>query len=148
MTCSLADCERLIGNWQTVGNCLGEGMNKSCGPGLSQQNRVCINGTIQKCMDIRLTRSVSCEIAENPLPDCDVILDEWKNITNCVANATDKSCGPGTVVLNRDCTDGTIDLCSDIETVRNVSCQDFNMTLPDCEGKLLSPYVFRKDNMI
>ena len=56
------------------------------------------------------------------------------NITKCDANEVGRSCGPGTVMLKRDCTDGTNDLCKNIETDKNVSCVEANVPLPDCKG--------------
>ena len=134
--CTLPNCERVIGNWQTVGNCLAEGSNKSCGPGLSQQKRDCTDGTVDKCTEVELIQNVSCKIARNSLPDCEMMVGDWKNSAMCTANIIDKSCGPGTVLLDRHCADGTNDFCSDIETVRNVSCQDFNIRLPECKGNI------------
>ena len=131
---SLPDCQKIFSSWRTSGPCLATGTNKSCGPGLSLQERTCTNGTVNKCSSSRYIRSVSCENAGNPLPNCPRIISQWKNTTSCKATGHDKTCGPGFVILNRNCTDGTYDLCQNIPIQKNVSCVVANIPLSDCSG--------------
>ena len=65
-----------------------------------------------------------------------MILGSWINITDCAANGMGKSCGPGTVMLKRNCTDGTKDVCKNIMTQHNVSCEEANVPLPECKGAI------------
>lgn len=132
----LPDCEKIFGSWENVGSCVANGVNSSCGPGVYLQERKCIDGTLEKCTNSETTQTVSCLVAENPLPPCEMIKGQWTNVTNCLPNNIEKSCGPGTVIMTRDCTDGSNDLCQNIETRKNVSCEEAELALPDCKGKL------------
>ena len=76
---------------------------------------------------------ISCREAGSPLSDCERIISGWLNVTQCEATGIDETCGQGIVMQKRNCTDGTIQKCADLnetETHRNFSC-----SLPECEGK-------------
>ena len=65
-----------------------------------------------------------------------MILGPWINITDCAANGMGTSCGPGTIMLKRNCTDGTKDVCKNTMTQKNVSCKEANVPLPECKGTI------------
>ena len=86
---SLPDCQKSLGSWRTSDQCLATGTNRSCGPGLSLQERTCVNGTVHKCLNSKLTRNVSCEEAGNPLPNCTRICVEADlSFPNCEGNVS------------------------------------------------------------
>ena len=60
-----------IGTWQNVGQCIGTGEDPSCGPGIQNQTRSCINGTEEKCSEFDLERIAPCHWADSTLPDCE-----------------------------------------------------------------------------
>ena len=136
VNCSLPPCAKVFTDWKNTHPCLANGTNTTCGPGITTQERNCTDGTNDKCQLFELTRDVSCKLARNDLPDCEMILGEWENITNCVAVDKKKSCGNGTVVLKRDCTDGTKDLCTNFQNEKHVSCDEADISLPVCKGSL------------
>ena len=103
---------------------------------LSASVGMLINFVLQKRFVFELKRNVSCEMAGNHLPDCEMILGQWKNITNCVAVDKNKSCGNGTVVLKRACTNGTKDLCTNFQNEKIISCDEADISLPACKGNL------------
>ena len=61
-------------------------------------------------------------------------LGKWSNEGECVATGEDKTCGPGTQTQTRECTDGTIDLCTAEDTSRVVSCTIAKTALPACKA--------------
>ena len=133
---ALPHCEKVLTDWKTINTCVAHGLNSSCGPGFTIQERECTHGTINKCLESELTRNISCHRADIPLPDCKRILGPWIIVANCSANGTDKSCGPGTTLMIRNCTNGTKNLCNNVNTEKNISCQAAKIPLPDCKGSV------------
>ena len=60
------------------------------------------------------------------------ILGEWTNEGSCIANGDDATCGAGTQKQKRTCIDGTIDMCTDDEKQRDVTCEAAGTALPVC----------------
>ena len=60
-----------IGTWENVGQCIGTGKDPSCGPGIQNQTRSCIDGTEEKCSEFDLERIAPCHWADSTLPDCE-----------------------------------------------------------------------------
>merc|ERR1712110_375469 len=52
----------------------------------------------------------------------------------CQGNPGHPDCGPGTQTQTRECTDGTIDLCTAEDTTRVVSCAIAKTALPACKA--------------
>ena len=132
----LPPCEKVVTPWKIISSCTASVLNTTCGPGTTKQIRECVDGTIDKCGAIELERFVSCEEAGNPLQDCELKLGKWRNFTSCVPIGDNKSCGPGTVVLEQECIDGTKDLCKHHTIKKTVSCKDAYISLPDCKGNV------------
>ena len=124
---------KIFGNWTNDGNCVAMGNLPNCGPGNQQQIRTCTDGTYDLCTteDI-LVRNVSCVDAETSLPNCTKVLGNWTNDGNCIATGSFEECGPGNQQQTRTCTDGTYDLCTTEDILRNVSCSDAGTSLTDC----------------
>ena len=142
---NIVPISRILGNWTNNETCVPTDEQRECGPGLIIQIRNCTDGAEDKCDDAEwlddnewklqgghLTRMISCAEAGSPLNDCERILSVWFNVTQCEATGKDKTCGPGMVMQEKKCTDGTIHKCADLnetETHRTVPCN-----LPECEG--------------
>ena len=122
ISCTLADCPKVLGIWVNDGFCKALGPDTSCGLGTQVQRRNCIDGTIDKCMVTESVRNTSCD-----LPDCTKRLGNWVNVGRCNANQVDTECGPGTQRQNRTCIDGTVDKCMSTDREHIIPC-----TLPDC----------------
>ena len=60
------------------------------------------------------------------------VFGEWTNEGSCKGEGEDLTCGPGTQVQRRTCTDGTIDMCTDDENQRTVTCEVAGTALPVC----------------
>lgn len=63
------------------------------------------------------------------------ILGEWTNEGSCNGDGDDPTCGAGTQLQSRTCTDGTIDKCTVVDTHRSVTCAVAGTALPVC-GKI------------
>ena len=68
---SIAAPKAQIGTWENVGQCIGTGKDPSCGPGIQNQTRSCIDGTQEKCSEFDLERIAPCHWADSTLPDCE-----------------------------------------------------------------------------
>ena len=131
------DCDRVLGDWINIGNCSAVGSDKGCGPGTVVQERTCEDGTNLFCRDVELrNEAVNCEDAGNPLPPCQKILGIWKTKGGC--NSIVKGCGPGTATQIRDCTNGTIDKCSDDDMEKTVTCKTAGIEQANCTGNSIS----------
>ena len=62
--------EKQFGEWKNVGNCVGNGKDPTCGPGIQNQTRTCKDGTTQKCKNSDMERQVKCLYAQTELPMC------------------------------------------------------------------------------
>merc|ERR550539_1874262 len=60
------------------------------------------------------------------------ILGEWTNEGSCNGDGDDPTCGAGTQLQSRTCTDGTIDKCTVVDTHRSVTCAVAGTALPVC----------------
>jgi hypothetical protein len=60
------------------------------------------------------------------------ILGEWTNEGSCNGDGDDPTCGAGTQLQSRTCTDGTIDKCTVEDTHRSVTCAVAGTALPVC----------------
>ena len=58
----------------------------------------------------------------------------------CNGIGAEPSCGEGNQVQTRQCTDGTVDRCTDEDRQRNITCEIAGTALPDCP-KLLEDWV-------
>ena len=122
VVCRLPDCPKLLGDWDTSGPCKGEESEKTCGPGYQHQTRSCVDGTSDKCTDEDMQQDASCS-----LPDCAKEVSQWNSGGPCESTGDYRYCGIGQMMQTRDCTDGTKDLCTDLDTTRHVEC-----SLPSC----------------
>ena len=124
--CSLPDCQKIFGNWENLGECIGSGSDKNCGPGEQFQVRSCIDGTVDKCTEEDRLHAISCD-----LRDCLKTVGTWKNDGGCNPSNAENSCGPssGTQKQVRNCTDGSNDKCQSDDRERAIVCD-----LPDCQG--------------
>lgn len=80
---------------------------------------------------------VAGTVDENGCPTVDTcvaskILGEWTNEGSCIADGDDATCGTGTQKQGRTCMDGTIDVCTDAEKQRDVTCVAAGTALPVC----------------
>ena len=123
--CFLKDCEKEIGIWENRGECEPTGKHGNCGPGNQQQIRHCKDGTVDKCSDEDMARTIPCS-----LPDCTKDLGQWENDGECQSVEPGKDCGEGYQLQTRICKDGTDDKCSAADTKRQIPCQ-----LPKCPSK-------------
>ena len=128
--CSLPDCQKKLGEWKNLGQCIGSGADKNCGPGELFQVRLCMDGTVDKCTEDDRQHAIACN-----LTDCQKIVGVWKNDGHCIASDANNSCGPssGTQKQVRTCIDGTSDKCQSNDGERSILCD-----LPDCPGELSS----------
>ena len=66
------------------------------------------------------------------------LFGEWKNEGKCIATAPEfglADCGPGTQLQKRTCTDGTVDKCTEADSVqRTVTCAAAGSELGACKG--------------
>ena len=63
------------------------------------------------------------------------LLGAWRNEGGCNGQGDDPTCGSGTQVQKRTCTDGTVEKCTDADKQRTVTCAVAGTKLPDCSGK-------------
>ena len=128
--CSLPDCQKIFGNWENLGECIGSGSDKNCGLGEQFQVRSCIDGTVDKCSQEDRNHAISCN-----LRDCLKIVGTWINDGECTPSDVENSCGlsSGTQKQVRTCINGTNDKCQSNDIEREISCD-----LPECPGKLSS----------
>ena len=122
VVCSLPDCPKVLGHWDTSGPCQGDDSEKLCGPGIRRQTRDCVDGTSDKCTIDDRQQDVSCS-----LPDCAKELGTWISGGPCESSGNYRYCGIGQILETRDCVDGTKDLCTDGDMNRYVECH-----LPSC----------------
>ena len=108
------------------------GDDTTCGKGVQVQTRHCTDGTVEKCTDREKQRIITCDDAGTALPYCLKVLGDWKNEGPCDGKGDDPTCGKGSQVQTRDCTDGTVDKCMDDEKQRTITCEDAGTELPDC----------------
>merc|ERR1719510_875335 len=83
-----------------------------------------------------MEQTISCSEAGTALPECEEIakeLGDWTNEGDCVATGAVSTCGPGSQAQTRTCTDGTIDLCTAVDTTQTISCSEAGTALPACE---------------
>ena len=60
----------------------------------------------------------------------------WANDGACEASGDDKTCGPGSQLQKRTCTDGSTDPCqSPSDTDRTIKCSEAGTELPKCVAK-------------
>ena len=128
--CSLPHCQKLFGDWDNLGKCIGSGSDKNCGLGEQFQVRSCIDGTVNKCSQDDRNHAISCN-----LRDCLKIVGPWINDGECIPSDVENSCGlsSGTQKQVRTCINGTNDKCQSNDIEREISCD-----LPECPGKLSS----------
>ena len=133
--CSLTDCKKDFGSWKNESACEPKQTGMTCGEGFQKQIRDCKDGTIDKCTETDRKRRNQCF-----LKDCEKRVSEWKNDGNCEATTKGENCGellmcfpcgPGNQIQKRDCTDGTVDKCSDTDRKRVIPC-----SLQDCIKQL------------
>ena len=78
-------------------------------------------------------RISSCENVNTKLPDCPKQFGEWKNVEKCVATGSNPTCGPGVLVQERECKDGTgSNKCLQEDRRRNISCVEAGEELQHC----------------
>ena len=107
--------------------------NQSCGLGYQYQRRQCLDGAKEQCIFSDKMQILLCNQHE-----CPRIISEWNNQGECRGdNGTIIKCGDGILKQTRECKDGTTAKCSDIETERNISCQQAGINLPECPGRLI-----------
>ena len=118
-------------DWTNNGTCIATDKDKSCGPGMINQIRNCIDGTIDKCTSGDRKRTLPCRDVDVELPDCPRVIGDWADFGACTAVGKDKNCGAGLIIQKRTCKDGTNDKCKDVGLQQQVSCD-----LPACPKKL------------
>ena len=75
------------------------------------------------------------------LNEVDKQLGNWTNDGTCVATGyrslphRSLACGPGIQRQTRNCTDGTIDKCSQSDMEQYILCSDAGTAFPLCTGK-------------
>ena len=74
-------------------------------------------------------------------------MGEWTNEGSCNGDGDDPTCGAGTQLQSRTCTDGTIDKCTVVDTHRSVTCAVAGTALPVC-GKICSKNVCADKSLI
>ena len=67
-------------------------------------------------------------------------MGDWENEGSCIAaSLDDPTCGNGTQLQSRACTDGEVDQCGGEDTHRTIKCKEAGTALPDCP-KLLGDW--------
>ena len=61
-----------------------------------------------------------------------MLAKEWQNKGPCNGMGDDTTCGEGEQVQSRQCTDGTVDKCTDEDTRRTIPCNAAGTALPSC----------------
>ena len=100
--------DKILGQWSDYGECMALGKNTSCGPGIQERRRDCVNGKVEKCQDSDVKQEISCN-----LENCPKIYGIWTDSGPCNATGSKPDCGPGTKSQSRSCEDGTIDKCTE-----------------------------------
>ena len=59
-------------------------------------------------------------------------IENWRNEGTCSGTGSDPSCGEGTIVQIRNCTDGTEEKCTEQDRRRSVACDVAGEALPAC----------------
>ena len=113
---------KILVDWTDYGACVAIGNNVTCGLGIQQQTRNCVDGSIDHCQETDARREVSCN-----LKPCSKVYGNWTDDGSCTAVMDKAGCGPGKRNQTRVCEDGTIDKCADSEIFQVVGCR-----LPDC----------------
>ena len=56
--------------WTNEGECVPTGPNPACGPGTQLQKQTGTDGTIDKCTEYDMERTITCSAAGVSLPPC------------------------------------------------------------------------------
>ena len=102
----------------------------NCGEGVQEQDKYCINGTIEKCYALKTTRNITCNEAGTRLDDCKKQLGNWENTSSCQTYFQDEKCGNGSQYQKRTCKDGQkfvenqwkTDNCTKADKEQNSTC--------------------------
>ena len=122
--CHIFAAKKKFGSWTTNDTCKLLSSNENCGPGYQTETRNCFDGTVQKCKlsDVSdMMRIRPCHEHE-----CPRLIGSWENVGVC------GGCGDGNQVQKRDCQSGTKDDCTNVETVRVVTCREAGTAHADC----------------
>ena len=68
------------------------------------------------------------------------IFGDWANDGACNGEGENPTCGPGTQVQTRSCTDGTVDKCTEEDKQSTVTCTVAGTQLPTC-SKFIIPHI-------
>ena len=126
VVCSLPDCPKILGNWDTSEPCKSDNGEKFCGPGIQHQTRACSDGTSDKCTAEDMQQDTRCSLS-----DCKKEVGKWISGAPCESSGDYKYCGTGQMMQTRDCIDGTKDICTDDDIQRYTKCK-----LPSCYFKV------------
>ena len=77
ISCSLPDCPKKVGNWSSIGGCIADDDETSCGDtgsGNQKQHRTCTDGTTEKCRPSDREQVIACELPKCPSKLIDVRL--------------------------------------------------------------------------
>ena len=129
--------EKILGNWSHHGDCNQVFHGQTCGYGYQIKLRTCSEGAQETCSFTDTTNISTCS-----LTDCPRNITAWKNIGGCQGTGEDKSCGEGVQWQTRKCIDGTNNKCSNIDTERNITCNEAGTKLPNCSGN----YMYTRTN--
>ena len=133
---------RVLGAWKNFGVCNPITPNSSCGPGVQEQKRSCIDGVgSDVCLPDDTMQIISCKQAGTDLPDCPKILGSWYLDGGCIATKEYSSCGPGTQKLKRTCQNGTGSaICKYTDMNKIVPCVEVGSELRNCP-KVYGPWI-------
>ena len=115
--CSMADCVKELGQWNTTAPCQPDASEKTCGPGVQHQIRSCSDGTTEKCTEGDRNQEVRCDLVE-----CTKLVGNWTTVGICESSGDHKVCGKGVKKQTRPCVDGTIDFCTATDTEKYIEC--------------------------
>ena len=87
--------------------------------------RQCEDGAVQKCEYDDTISGRKCSLG-----NCPKLLGDWTDQDECKPFNALKKCGPGTKTQKRACEDGTFDICTSEDTIRNEECSI------ECEKRL------------
>ena len=111
----ITECRKEFGPW-LEGRCVLDRRNANCGEGKRRDTRKCDPGTNEPCVRNEMTRTITCNI------NCPKLFGEWEYVEECKPLNTLRKCGAGKRLQRRSCNDGTIDICSSEETIRDEDC--------------------------
>ena len=111
----IIECRKEFGQW-LEGKCVLNRRNANCGEGKRRDTRKCDPGTNEPCERNEMTRTITCNI------NCPKLFGEWVYVEGCKPLDTLRKCGAGKRLKRRSCKDGTIDICSPEETIRDEDC--------------------------